>query len=92
MRIVGEKSRVLGIKNERRIARKYGKQGYQVLIVNEKGFPDLIVLKDKEIKFFVEVKTGKHSVHPFQEKVHKEIEKMGFQVRTERLERRSPQR
>jgi len=62
----GRKNTVLGIKNERRIARKYGKQGYQVLIVNKKGFPDLIVLKDKEIKFFVEVKTGKHRVHPFQ--------------------------
>ena len=87
---MGEKSTVLGIKNERKIARKYRKQGYQVLSVNEKGFPDLIVLKDKEIEFFVEVKTGRHRVHLFQEKVHKKIEKMGFQVRIERLERRSP--
>jgi len=39
----------IGRANEEEIAEKYRKQGYQVLNVNEKGFPDLIVLRDKII-------------------------------------------
>lgn len=39
----------IGRANEEENAEKYRKQGYQVLNVNEKDFPDLMVLKDKII-------------------------------------------
>jgi len=86
---MGERIRKIGQKNERRIVRKHRKQGYQVLITHKVGFPDMIVLKDKEIRFFVEVKTGRHQVHPHQEGTHKDLQEMGFQVIIERLKRRS---
>lgn len=75
----------IGRKNEEIIAENYRKQGYQVLNVNKKGFPDLIVLKDGKVEFFVEVKGGRHKVHPFQKEVHKELERMGFQIKTVRV-------
>jgi len=76
----------IGRANEEAVADRYRKQGYRVLNVNKKGFPDLIVLEGNEIKFFIEVKGRKHRVHPFQEKIHKELEKMGFQVKVARIE------
>jgi len=74
-------SQKIGIENERKVAENYRKQGYQVLNVNEKGFPDLIILKDRKIEFLIEVKTPKHKVHGFQKEFHKQLEAMGFQVK-----------
>lgn len=79
-------SKGLGIENEEIVAERYRKQGYRVLNVNKKGFPDLIVLDGSEVKFIVEVKGGKHKVHSFQEETHRELEEMGFQVKTVRIE------
>lgn len=79
-------SKKLGRKNEEIVTERYRKQGYRVLNVNKKGFPDLIVLDGSEVKFFIEVKGGKHEVHSFQEETHKELEEMGFQVKTVRIE------
>jgi len=78
-------SEKIGRLNEEIVAERYRKQGYLVLNVNEKGFPDLIVLKGKEIQFFVEVKGGKHKLHDFQVEFHKRLEKMGFPVKIERI-------
>lgn len=75
----------IGKANEKMVADRYRKQGYRVLNVNKKGFPDLIVLEGSEVKFLVEVKGGKHKVHPFQEEIHKELEEMGLQVKTVRI-------
>jgi len=74
-----------GRENEEKIAEKYRKQGYIVLNVNEKGFPDLIVIKDKEIEMFVEVKGRKHPVHDFQKEMHRKLEKLGFKVVVEKI-------
>jgi len=69
-----------GRKNEKKVEREYRENGYQVLNVNDKGFPDLIILKDGKIECFVEVKAPKHKVHGFQKEFHKQLEAMGFQV------------
>ena len=79
-------SEKIGTANEEIVAERYRKQGYQVLNMNKKGFPDLIVLDGSEVKFFVEVKGGKHRVHPFQEETHKGLEEMDFHVKTVRIE------
>ncbi len=78
-------SQEIGRTNEETVAERYRKQGYQVLNVNMKGFPDLVVLKGKEIQFFVEVKGGNHEVHSFQRDTHEELKKMGFRVEIERV-------
>ena len=41
---------------EKRAQESYEKEGYVVLNPNDVGFPDLIVVKDGKIAFFVEVK------------------------------------
>ena len=78
-------SEKIGKRNEKQVANKYRKQGYQVLNINSKGFPDLIVLDGNTIKFFVEVKGGKHRVHHFQMKTHQKLETMGFTVKIEQV-------
>lgn len=69
-----------GRKNEKIIEREYKERGYQVLNVNDKGFPDLVILKNGKIERFIEVKAPKHKVHGFQKAFHKQLEAMGFQV------------
>lgn len=71
-------SETLGKLTEEKAVEYYKKQGYQVLNINRKGFPDLIVLKDREIQFFVEVKGGRHKIHSWQKQMHKKLEEMGF--------------
>jgi Holliday junction resolvase-like predicted endonuclease len=75
-------SQEIGKRNEEEVADDLRRQGYQVLNAHEYGFPDLIVLEGTTIKFFVEVKGGRHKVHQHQEDAHRKLEKMGFQVRT----------
>jgi hypothetical protein len=48
----------------------FEKQGYTVLNINERGFPDLIVLKGKEIQFLVEVKSGDSFLPYIQREYH----------------------
>jgi Holliday junction resolvase-like predicted endonuclease len=79
-------SEKIGKENEKTVARRYKKQGYTVLNAHDKGFPDLIILQGSTIKFFVEVKGGRHEVHLWQEKYHKKLERMGFKVKIVRLE------
>ena len=74
-----------GRENEMLAAEYYRKQGYSVLNVNEKGFPDLIVLKDGKIEFLVEVKGGSHPVHAFQEELHEQLRRMGLKVKVVRV-------
>jgi len=63
------------------IAKKFfEKQGYVVLNVNDKGFPDLIVLKGREIQFLVEVKGGETSYLNYEQREYhrKLLENFGF--------------
>ena len=56
----------IGRLNQKRVADYYENQGYKVLDVNERGFPDLVVIPDDKIfhkLLFVEVKGGEHAVH-----------------------------
>ena len=77
-------SQKIGKRNEGEVTEDLRRQGYQVLNAHEYGFPDLIVLEGSTIKFLVEVKGGRHKVHPHQEDAHRKLEKMGFQVKTVR--------
>jgi len=84
--MVNEKSpEQRGRENEILVVEYYRKQGYDVLNVNEKGFPDLIVLKDGKIEFLVEVKGGSHPVHTFQKELHERLRRMGLKVKVVRV-------
>jgi len=79
-------SQEIGKENERKVAEDYRKKGYQVLNVNEEGFPDLIILKNGKIEFLIEVKTPKHPVHKPQREYHKQLEAIGLPVKIEIVE------
>ena len=44
--------------NEKIVAEIYRGKGFDVLDLNERGFPDLLILKDGKIQMFIEVKGG----------------------------------
>jgi Holliday junction resolvase-like predicted endonuclease len=71
---------------ENLVQNKYKKLGYVVLNPHEKGFPDLIAVKDGKIQFFIEVKSGKHKVHDFQQEIHNNLESLGFEVKVVKFE------
>ena len=57
-------------------------QGYTVLNQNDKGFPDLIVLKDGEVSFFVEVKAMQNpDIEIYEMRYHQYLNKLGYAVR-----------
>lgn len=78
----------LGQLNQKRVAEHYRNQGTIVLDVNDKGFPDLIVILDKKaFSHFlsVEVKGGEHAVHwPQSQKLFK-LSELGSTVRIARV-------
>lgn len=60
----------------------FQKQGYTVLNQNDKGFPDLIVIKDGKISFFVEVKAMKKpDLSIYEMWYHQYLNKIGFEVK-----------
>ena len=70
-----------GIENEGVVAKHYREQGYQVIEINEKGFPDLIILKDKQVLFFVEVKARGVPPTHVQKEAHIKWKKEGFETK-----------
>lgn len=78
-------SQIKGQQNERKIEEIYRKQGFTVLNLHEKGFPDLLLLKDGKIEAFIEVKGGSHKVHDFQARIHRKLEDLGFKVQVDRV-------
>ena len=73
-------SREVGVTNERKVMKHYKDQGYDVLRVDDKGFPDLLVLKDGQLHFTVEVKTGGHAIHRHQREYHTMMASLGLTV------------
>jgi hypothetical protein len=70
-----------GIENEEVVAKHYRKKGYQVISTNENGFPDLIILKDKKVLFFAEVKPPGVRLETVQEKTIAKWEKESFETK-----------
>lgn len=70
-----------GRENERIVFDYFGKRGYQVLWTSEKGFPYLVVLRDKQIIYLVEVRSWTARCPPFKEKYHDKLRKEGFETK-----------
>ena len=51
-----------------------------MLNLNDRGRPDLLILKDRQIQFFVEVKGGRHKVHQWQAEYQEKIGKLGYKT------------
>jgi Holliday junction resolvase-like predicted endonuclease len=67
-----------------KLIKTYEAQGYYVVKLiqcNKAGMPDLMLLKDKEVRF-VEVKAPKGRLSPVQEYRHAELRARGFNVET----------
>lgn len=69
---------LIGKKNEDLVSKDFIEQGFQVLNINDKGFPDLIVLKNKKIILFCEVKTLRGNLTDIQKEYHKKLNDIGF--------------
>lgn len=76
----------IGKENELTTVKHYEKMGYHVLRVNDEGFPDLLLLKDRQLIGFVEVKGGSHKVHDSQQIYHEKLRKLGFKVDIYRID------
>lgn len=70
----------IGTKNEEKVEKYYRNKDYQVLNLNDRGCPDLLILRDGQIQFFVEAKGGRHKVHSWQVAYQKKLERMGFKT------------
>jgi len=69
-------------KAESLVEEEYKKKGYVVLNQNRKGFPDLIVIKDGKIVFFVEVKAKQEPKIEIEElQYHQYLNKLDFEVK-----------
>jgi len=68
---------------EEKVKKHFEDKGYTVLNRNDVGFPDLIVLKDREVRFFVEVKSmQKPDLRAkSQLEYHQYLNKLGFEVK-----------
>ena len=68
---------------EKIVKEHFEEQGYTVLNQNNKGFPDLIVLKDGRVSFFVEVKAMESPDIKSYEVIqyHQYLERLGFEVK-----------
>lgn len=67
-----------------KLIKTYEAQGYYVIKLiqcNKAGMPDLMLLKDKEVRF-VEVKAPKGRLSAVQEYRHAELRARGFTVET----------
>ncbi len=74
-----------GKENEILAIRHYQKQGYTVLNQNDAGFPDLLLLKDKQLVKMVEVKGGGHKLHKHQREYLQNLSDRGFEIETVRV-------
>ena len=70
------------IESEKIVKKDFEEKGYTVLNQNDRGFPDLIVLKDGEISFFVEVKAMQEpDINLSELMYHQYLERLGFEVK-----------
>jgi len=71
-----------GVKNMRIVMKRLREEGFVVFDVSnqvEKGFPDLMAVKEGKVSF-IEVKGSKHKVHEHQKKIQERLKESGFQV------------
>lgn len=71
-----------GVENMRIVMERLRKEGFIVFDMSnqvEKGFPDLMVIKEGKVSF-IEVKGSKHKVHEHQRKIQRRLKESGFQV------------
>ena len=67
---------------ENEVQKHFEKQGYTVLNQNDKGFPDLIILKNGKIVFFIEVKAmQKPDINIYEMQYHQYLNELGFEVK-----------
>ena len=71
----------IGKAHEELIARKYRRGGHRVWRVSDKGFPDLIIMKGRQVVGLVEVKTEKKPLSRHQENLIKKLHAEGFGTR-----------
>ena len=65
-----------GRANEKQVQEWLEGQGYEVINVNDKGFPDLLIMNNGKIEFMAEVKGGRHQVHIHQKEFQNKLEKI----------------
>lgn len=71
-----------GVKNLRIAMKRLSEKGFIVFDVSnqvEKGFPDLMAIKEGKVSF-IEVKGAKHKVHKHQMNIQRRLKESGFQV------------
>jgi len=71
-----------GVKNLRIAMKRLSEKGFIVFDVSnqvEKGFPDLMAIKDGKVSF-IEVKGAKHKVHEHQINIQRRLKESGFHV------------
>jgi hypothetical protein len=70
----------------------FKKLGYTVLNQNDRGFPDLIVLKDGKVSFFVEVKAmQKPDLNIDEMQYHQYMNDLGFEVKCMNVRDQEPE-
>ena len=71
-----------GVENMRIAMKRLREEGFIVFDVSnqvEKGFPDLMAIKQGKVSF-IEVKGSKHRVHEHQREIQRRLKESGFQV------------
>ena len=71
-----------GVENLRIVMRRLREKDFIVFDVSnqvEKGFPDLMTIKEGKVSF-IEVKGAKHKVHKHQTNIQRRLKESGFQV------------
>lgn len=70
----------------------YKEKGYTALNQNDRGFPDLIVLKDGKVSFFVEVKAMQEpDINLSEIQYHQYLENLGFKVKCINVRKGNPE-
>lgn len=80
-----EMSEILGRDNESVAIEFYTKKGFTVLNQNDAGFPDLLLLKDKQLVKMVEVKGGGHKAHRHQREYLQNLRNRDFEIEIVRV-------
>ncbi len=71
-----------GVKNMQVVMKRLREEGFVVFDVAnhvEKGFPDIMAIKEGKVSF-IEVKGPKHKVHKHQRAIQERLKESGFQV------------
>jgi len=77
---------------EDEVKKHFRRQGYTVLNQNDKGFPDLIVLKNGKVRFFVEVKAmQKPDINRNEMQYHQYLNELGFEVKCINVRDQTPE-